>query len=227
MKVKELEVVACAYRNDRNWNSNNENLDRSNDNGRMTRLARIMMESLYEKIYDFDNLFLAYKKARAGKTRRAYVIEFEKYLERNLLDLHFELKNKFYSPLPMQTFILRDPKTRKISKSDFRDRIVHHAIVNILEPIFEKSFIHDSCANRKGKGTLFAITQFEKFMRTVSKNNTSPCFIFKADIKHYFEEINHEILLQLIRRKITDEKIIWLIEKIVKPNYSCRERERE
>ncbi len=202
-------------------------MDRSNDNGRMTRSARVIMNNLYEKIYDFDNLYLSYKKARKGKTKKLYVIKFEKYLERNLLDLQFELKNQFYSPSPMQTFILRDPKTRKISKADFRDRVIHHALVNILELIFEKSFIFDSYANRKGKGTLFAIQRFDKFIKEVSKNNTAPCFILKADIKHYFEEINHEILLQLIKRKISDEKVIWLIEKIVEPNTNGRKRDYE
>jgi len=65
----------------------------------------------------------------------------------------------------MQTFIIRDPKTRKISKSDFRDRVVHHALVNILEPIFDKIFIYDSYANRKGKGTLEALKRFDQFKR--------------------------------------------------------------
>ena len=65
-------------------------------------------------------------------------------------------------PKPLKTFILHDPKTRKISKSDFRDRIVHHAIVNILEPIFDKFFIYDSCANRKGKTKMPYVKEFEK-----------------------------------------------------------------
>lgn len=194
----------------------------------MTWPARIIMKNLYERIYNFDNLYFAYKKTRAGKTRRAYVLEFEKDLEMSLLNLQFELKNQFYSPLPLKTFILRDPKTRKISKSHFRDRVVHHALVNVIEQMFEKSFIHDSCANRVGKGTLFAIKRFNTFLRKVSKNNTSPCFIFKADIKHYFQEVDHEILLAILRRKITDEKVVWLIYQILrnKANFK-QQRERE
>lgn len=173
-----------------------------------------------------DNLYWAWKKARKGKTRKVYVKKFEKNIERELLDLEFELKNGFYKPLPLETFILRDPKTRKISKSDFRDRVVHHALVRILEPIFDKTFIHDSCANRKSKGTLFALRRFEKFRRKVTKNFSSNGFCFKADIKHYFQEVDRNILMEIISRKIRDEKVIWLIEKIVQPNYSCRERER-
>src|SRR3989338_2276754 len=158
--------------------------------------------NLYQNIYDFDNLLLAYQKARKGKTKKFYVIKFEKNLEKNLLDLQFELKNKFYKPLPLETFILRDPKTRKISKSDFRDRVVHHAIVNVLEPIFEKIFIYDSSANRKGKGNLFALERFEQFMNKVSRNgkpngwyneNQIKGYCLKADVKHYFEEVDHDI----------------------------------
>ena len=229
-ETRGLQVATCAnFNSDRNWNSNNEHLDNSNDNGRMAQPARkIKMENLYKKIYSFGNLFLAWKKARKGKTLRAHVIKFEENLEKNLLDLQLELKNQFYKPLPLKTFILRDPKTRKISKSDFRDRIVHHALVNIIEPIFDKTFIYDSCANQKGKGTLFTIKRFDKFCKKVSKNFHQSCFILKADIKHYFEEVDHEILLNILHRKIADEKVLWLIKQILNNNrtFAFRERER-
>ena len=91
----------------------------------------------------------------------------------------------------MQSFILRDPKTRKINKSAFRDRIIHHALCNIIEPLFEKSFIFDSYANRKGKGTFKAIKRFQDFQRKITKNKTKPGYVLKADIKKYFETVNH------------------------------------
>ncbi len=167
---------------------------------------------------------VAWRKARKGKTKKDYVKEFEENTIKNILYLHYELKNKSYSPKPIKTFILRDPKTRKISKSDFRDRIVHHSIVNILEPIFDKSFIEDSCANRKRKGTLFAIQRFNKFVRKVSKNGRKNCYVLKADIKHYFQEVDHEVLLNILKRKIKDEQVINLITKVIKntesPNIS-------
>lgn len=194
----------------------------------MAQPARLTMENIYSQIYDLDNLIRAWKKARKGKTKIPYVKRFEKNLERNLLDLQFELKSQFYKPLPLTTFPISDPKTRLISKSEFRDRVIHHAIVNILGPIFEKSFIHDSCANRKGKGTLFAIKRFEKFTKILSKNNTAPCFILKADVKHYFQEVDHEILLKIIQRKIKCTKTLYLIKQIVNANFRLqRERERE
>ncbi|MEX2016975.1 MAG: reverse transcriptase domain-containing protein [Candidatus Pacearchaeota archaeon] len=174
--------------------------------------------NLYPEIYSMRNLILAWKRARKGKTKKSYVIDFEKNLEKNLLDLHYELKSEEYNPKPLITFILRDPKTRKISKSDFRDRIIHHALVRIIEPIFDKTFIHDSCANRKGKGTLLALKRFEKFRRKVTKNFSSYGYCFKADIKHYFQSIDHEILSDIMKRKIKDERVIWLIRRILENN---------
>ena len=127
-------------------------------------------KNLYEEIYNMSNLILAWRKARKGKTKKPYVIEFEKDVIGNLFQLQKELIEQIYSPKPLVTFILRDPKTRKISKSAFRDRIVHHAIINVIVPIFEKAFIYDSCANRKGKGNLFALKRFDKFKKKVSRN---------------------------------------------------------
>lgn len=176
-------------------------------------------KNLYQNIFYFGNLFIAYKKARKDKTKKIYVKEFEKDLIKNLFNLEKELKDQTYNPLPLKTFILRDPKTRKISKSNFRDRIIHHALIRIIEPIFEKSFIYDSCANQKNKGNLFALKRLETFQRKISKNLTSKAFCLKADIKHYFEEVNHKILIEIIKTRIKDEKVIWLIKKILS-NYN-------
>ena len=170
---------------------------------------------LYLKIISLENLYLAYKKARRYKTKKDYIIEFEVNLQENLIKLNEELKNQTYSPEPLKTFILRDPKTRKISKSAFRDRVVHHALVGVIEPIFDKGFIYDSCANRIGKGNLFALKRFDLFKRKVTCNLRKEAFCFKADIKHYFQEVDHKILIEIIRRKIIDEKVIWLIKKIL------------
>ena len=140
------------------------------------KLPRCHMETpnrplnMYESLCSAENLKLAFYKARKGKTQKPYVLEFERNLPDNLLNLRTELLLQTYQPLPLKKFVLRDPKTRKISKSAFRDRIVHHAICNIIEPIFEKKFIHDSFANRIGKGTLNAVKRFDVFKRKISKN---------------------------------------------------------
>ncbi|MBI2110022.1 hypothetical protein HYT58_02520 [Candidatus Woesearchaeota archaeon] len=171
---------------------------------------------IYDQIISLDNLYLAYKKARKNKTTRGYVIEFEQDIANNLVNLHEELKNQTYLPKPLETFTLRDPKTRKISKSEFRDRVVHHALCNIMAPIYDKIFIYDSCANIKGKGNIFAVKRFDKFKRKVSKKPSIRGYCLKADVKHYFDEVNHDTLINIIKRKITDEKVIGLIKKIIK-----------
>src|SRR3989338_8125510 len=205
--------------NGNNWNDNNNGYAFG-----MALASRTKMKTyknLYIQICSLDNLVLAWRKARKGKTQRDYVIEFERDLKKNLLDLQYELITRTYQPKPLTTFILRDPKTRKISKSDFRDRIIHHAIVNILEPIFDKTFIPDSYANRIRKGTLNAVKRFDVFKRKVSKNNTRKCFVLKADIRHYFDTVDHQILINLLQKKIKDEKVMWLI-KIILENHESK-----
>jgi len=174
--------------------------------------------NLYEKIISFKNLVLAWEKARKDKTKKSYVIEFEKNLNKNLLDLHYELKNKTYIPKSLETFILRDPKTRVISKSHFRDRIVHHAICNLIDPIFDKTFIYDSCANRIGKGNLFALERFKLYKRKITRSFRKEAYCLKADIRHYFQEVNHEVLIRILKRKISDAEVICLIKRILKNN---------
>ncbi len=179
-----------------------------------------MSGNLYDRVCSYDNLLKAFKKARKGKTTYNYVIEFEQNLEHNLQQLRYELLLHAYRPRLLKNFIIRDPKTRKISKSAFRDRIVHHALCNIIEPLFEKSFIYDSYANRKRKGTLKAVERFSYFHRKVSRNNTRVAYVLKADIRHYFETVDHAVMLSLIKRKIKGQKVLWLI-KIIFSNYSA------
>jgi methionine--tRNA ligase beta chain len=189
-------------------------------------------KNIYYKIYKWENLLLALKRARKGKTKKDYVIKFEENIIKNLQDLQFELMTKTYNPKPLKTFILRDPKTRKISKSHFRDRIIHHALCNIIEPIFQKTFIYNSCANQKGKGNIFAIKRFDKFKRKITRNgkqkgwfnnNQVKGYCLKADIKHYFEEVNHKILINIVKKKIKDKNTIQLITKILK-NYQNKKK---
>lgn len=175
----------------------------------------MQIRNLWNELCSYENLELAYRKARKHKTTKGYVIEFEKDLKNNLLLLRSELLLHSYMPKPLVNFVIRDPKTRKISKSNFRDRVIHHALCNIIEPIFDKTFIYDSYANRIGKGTLKAIKRFDHFKRKVSKNNSQTCYVLKADIRKYFDSINPKILKNIIKTKINDKKILWLIDKIL------------
>jgi len=180
-------------------------------------------EDLFHKLCSMKNLYSAFKKAKKGKGKKQDIIDFEKNLKKNLETLRIELLLKSYFPRPLCNFVIRDPKTRKVSKSEFRDRVIHHALCNIICPILEKNFIYDSYANRKGKGTIKAVERFEYFKKKVSRNNTIKCFILKCDIKKYFENINHNILFGIIKKKIKDQNILRLIEIII----TGRERERE
>ncbi len=204
-----------------------------NNNGRsrgMTLAQGFNMKTynnLYQQVCDLENLKLAHKKARKGKTLKSYVVEFEKNLKENLQIIRTELLFHSYRPLPLKTFILRDPKTRKISVSDFKDRIVHHAICNIIEPIFDNKFIFDSYANRKGKGSLAAIQRFNKFSRKVSHNATLVNnsknirgFCLKCDIKQYFDSMDHEKLLDIVAKSIKDKKLLFLLRTILKNHNS-------
>jgi len=182
-------------------------------------------KNLFESVYSEENLFKAYRKARKGKGKKYYVINFEKNLHFELSKLKSELKTGNYAPRPLNRFVIHDPKTRVIHAPDFRDRVVHHAINNILEPIFDRTFIYDSYASRKRKGTHAALQRFDAFKKKVSRNgmlvpsavdNNMACgFVLKADIKHYFPSVNHAILICLIERKLSDKKLLTLLKKII------------
>ena len=137
-------------------------------------------------------------------------------MEDNIFSLYNELKNKTYRHSNYTSFYIKDPKLRKIQKAIVKDRVLHHAIFIILYPVFDKSFVHDSYSCRINKGTHRAINRLNSFARKISKNNTRTCFILKCDIKKYFDSINQDILINLIKEKIKDENTIWLIEKIIK-----------
>ena len=126
--------------------------------------------NIFPRVCDYDNLFLAFLKAKQRKAKKNYVIEFENGLENELYSLQWELLTGTYKPKPLTVFTVRDPKTRKISASNFRDRVVHHAVCNIIEPIFEKRFICDTFANRKGKGTSAVMKRISYFLHKVIGN---------------------------------------------------------
>jgi len=178
--------------------------------------------NLFTKLCSEDNLYKAYRKARKGKSKKIYVTRFESNLNNNLSQLKKELEEKTYYPSNLNKFVIRDPKTRIIHASIFRDRVVHHAIVNILEPIYENIFIYDSFASRKNKGVHEAVDRFEGFVRRVSGNgklvkqpfnrNSITGYVLKADIRKYFDTMHHEVLISILRRKIKDEDFIDIVK---------------
>lgn len=173
--------------------------------------------NLFPKLCEYDNLLLAFIKARKRKTTKAYVQRFEMKLSQELIKLQWELLTGTYAPAPLTIFTVRDPKTRKISASHFRDRVVHHAICNLIEPIFESRFIYDTFANRKGKGTSGTLERFDIFLR---RHKTG--FALKADIRKYFETVDHQMLLSILGRRIKDERMLQIIRIILENHKSER-----
>jgi retron-type reverse transcriptase len=164
--------------------------------------------NLYPEIADFWNLYAAARKAQKGKLNRYNVLEFNYYLQLQLEKLETELKSKTYKPGAYRTFEILEPRPRMISAAPYRDRVVHHALCNIILPIFENTYIHDSYANRVNYGTHRALRRFTGFAR-------SSRYVLQCDIKKYFPSIDHEILKALLRRKIKCKDTLWLIDTII------------
>jgi len=163
---------------------------------------------LYEQVYSFENLLRAFRKAKKGSNKSIEAKQWLFYLEKKMLELQKELETTTYKPGNFRYFKVYDPKERLISVAPFKDRVVHHAVVNILEPVYENIFIHDSYATRKYKGQHKAVFKAQKFMQ----NNN---WFLKCDIEKFFESVSHDILLKIIENKIKDKKLIHLIEMII------------
>lgn len=170
--------------------------------------------NLYSQVCDFKNLHLAYLKARQNKRYRNEVLNFTAKLEENLLDIQNDLLNKNYRTGKYRKFKIFEPKLRTIKALPFLDRVVHHALCNIIEPIFDKTFIYDSYACRTGKGTHKAADRITYFLRRLVKEKDK-VYCLKCDIKNYFGSINHRILLNLIEKKIADKDVLRLIREII------------
>ncbi len=149
----------------------------------------------------------AYKKARRGTRKNQENLHFFYNLEWEIIRLQKELISQSYQPGGYRFFTIKDPKQRLIAVAPFRDRVVHHALIHVLEPIFERIFIYDSYATRKGKGTHLAIRRAQHFLRKQD-------WFYKADIQKYFDNIGHSRLLALIARKIKDPLVLDLCERI-------------
>lgn len=174
----------------------------------------VTYSNLYPQIYDFQNLYSAYLKARRGKRYKKEVLEFSLNLEENLIILQNELIWKTWLPSQYKEFYVYDPKKRLIQAPCFRDRVIHHALCNIIEPLFERKFIYDSYACRVNKGTHSAVLRAQKFLR-ILKRNYNNVYVLKADISKYFPSINHDILKRIIRRTISCSDTLFLIDKII------------
>jgi len=170
--------------------------------------------NLYPKIYDFEALHAAYLRARRGKRNRAAVQNFELDLEGNLIQLQNELIWGIYKTGQYRTFKVYEPKARAVAALPFRDRVVQHAVVAAIEPIWERRFIHDSYACRPGKGTHQGVDRAQVILRKV-KREYGRVYVLKADIAKYFYSIDHGVLKSLIRRRIRCKNTLALLDGII------------
>lgn len=229
----------------RNLNYNNGNINRNNNNkqnGFSVRCVRDLMEtgplnnltglnlmymqtSLFEAAPVYHNteaLFQAYFDCRSNKRNTINALAFEKHFEHNLFQLEREILDGSYEPNRSIAFIVNKPVKREIFAADFRDRVVHHFLINKINPLFEKEFIYDSYACRAGKGTHFGIKRADGFIRSCSKNYTTDCYILKLDVLGFFMHINQNLLFVSLRQFIIEkyhqpdrDLIVELCSKII------------
>jgi retron-type reverse transcriptase len=170
---------------------------------------------LFDSIIDLENLFSAWDAFKSDKRKKTDVLEFEWELEEHIFKLHRELKNQTYRHAGYKGFYISDPKQRHIHKASVRDRILHHAVFSVINPLFEPTFITSSFSCRVGYGAHRGVAALATAMRKVSKNNTQPCYVLKCDVRKFFDSVDHEILLAILGKRIKDEKTMWLLRSIV------------
>ncbi|MFA5163522.1 MAG: reverse transcriptase/maturase family protein [Patescibacteria group bacterium] len=175
----------------------------------------------FSEISNGENLLAAWREFIIGKKNKKDVIKFSLHLGDNILQLQVELANGSYQHGGYQDFYVSDPKLRHIHKASVRDRLVHHAVCRQLYPFFSQLFIAHSYSCQLGKGTHRAGLAFRRASGKVSLNKTRTVWVLQADIKRFFDSIDQEILIVILRRYIDDERIMSLLENIIR-SFSCQ-----
>lgn len=170
---------------------------------------------LFAKIVSPENLFEAWDEFRRGKRGKFDVQAFEFHLEQNIFQLNRDLTSGNYRHGAYKGFFINDPKRRHIYKATVRDRVLHHAIFRVLNPIFERSYYHNSFSCRVGKGNHKGVDKAAHLAVTGSRNCTVTCYALKCDIRKFFDSISHDVLLGIINKKIVDDDLRRLLRIIV------------
>lgn len=169
-----------------------------------------MEEPLFEQICSWSNIVLAYKNARKCKRYRKSCLSFEHNREEYLFLLQEEMRNLTYKVGKYKRFKVYEPKERDISALPFRDRIMQHAVYNVLNPIFDKTFMYDSYACRKNKGTLKAVDRISYFM------NKEDCqWFLYCDVRKYFKSVNPFVLKKILERKVKEPSVLYLLYEVI------------
>lgn len=175
----------------------------------------VKLGHIFEEVISVGNLVLAWKAFEKGKKNKVDVLKFSERLMDNILALHYDLASRMYTHGGYKAFKISDPKPRDIHKASVRDRLLHHAIYRMIYPYFDKKFIRDSYSCRNGKGTHKATSRFKQHCNKVSKNNTRTCWVLKCDIRKFFANIDHRILMDILEKHIEDKDILWLLRGVV------------
>lgn len=174
-----------------------------------------VFHDIFNKIISLENLVISWREFRIGKKNRRDTLIFEHDLEDNLWELNRVLVERTYKHSGYSSFFVQDPKVRHIHKALVRDRVLHHAIVKHLNPIFDPTFIYDSYSCRIDKGTHKGVEAFIEHARKVSENWTIPCWVLKCDIRKFFASIDHKVLLDVVFRNVTDPDTKSLINEVI------------
>ncbi|MBM3257308.1 MAG: hypothetical protein FJY98_03180 [Candidatus Liptonbacteria bacterium] len=170
---------------------------------------------MFENIIAVDNLLAAWKEFLRGKRTKRDVQEFSLHLMDNILTLHEELRNGTYQHGAYKHFRISDPKPRDIHKATVRDRLLHHAIYQVLYPHFDTKLISDSFSCRNEKGTHRTMHRFREFAYRVGRNHTRTCWVLKCDIRKFFASIDQEILIRILRTHIRNERTLNILGVII------------
>lgn len=176
---------------------------------------RKTINEVFDSICDFEELYAAYRDARKQKRYRRDVMEYTEKLEENLISTQNELLWETYKVGPYRPFYVTIPKLRLVMALQFRDRVVQHALYRCMNPFYDRLFIEDSYACRVDKGSHKAADRLQYWMRQVSRKPGAPWYYLKLDISKYFYRVNHRILLDLLKERITDERLLRVLENII------------
>ncbi|MFW5988633.1 MAG: reverse transcriptase domain-containing protein, partial [Desulfosudaceae bacterium] len=170
---------------------------------------------LWQQVISWETLYNSYLEARKGHKFKQEVLDFGSSLEENLTNIHNHLIYKSWEPGPWRQFWVYDPKSRLIQAPPFKDRVVHHALVDTIEPLFERKMIYDSYACRLNKGVHRASARVQQQLRQARRNH-GRIYVLQADISKYFPSINHDTLLAVLARTVRDKDVLWLCEQIIR-----------
>ena len=176
----------------------------------------VKLQHIYDDIISVENLLVSWREFLRDKRKRKDIADFSLHLTDHILLLHDELRNRTYRHGAYQAFRINDPKPRDIHKATVRDRLLHRALYRILYPYFDQKFIANSYSCRSDKGTHRAINKFRTYVGQVSKNNTRTAWVLKCDIRKFFANIDHAILIDLLKKHIKNTSVIWLLEEVIK-----------